>query len=114
VDLYDLELVGGKVQEKPKQQISTDASGFRTPSPGVELDLRGLNVDETLERLDHYLDRAYISGLPYARLVHGKGTGKLRDAVRKAVSNHPYVERFESGRRNEGGDGVTVVHLVKS
>jgi DNA mismatch repair protein MutS2 len=114
VDLYDLELVGGKVQEKPKEKISTDAAGFRAPSPGVELDLRGLNVDETLERLEHYLDRAYISGLPYARLVHGKGTGKLRDAVRKAVSNHPYVERFEPGRRNEGGDGVTVVHLVKS
>ena len=113
VDLYDLELIGGQMQEKPKKEINTEAGGFRAPSPGVELDLRGLNVDETLEKLEHYLDRAYISGLPFARLVHGKGTGKLRDAVRKAVANHPYVERFEPGQRSEGGDGVTVVHLVK-
>ncbi|MBN2046155.1 MAG: endonuclease MutS2 [Anaerolineales bacterium] len=114
VDLYDLELIGGQVQEKPRVEIATEAANFRTPSPGVELPLRGLTVDEALERLDHYLDRAYISGLPYARLVHGKGTGKLRDAVRKAVKNHPYVDRFEPGSRNEGGDGVTIVHLVKN
>ncbi len=102
------------MQEKPRQEVNTEAADFRTPSPGVELQLRGLNVDEALEKLEHYLDRAYISGLPYARLVHGKGTGKLRDAVRKAVASHPYVERSEPGQRNEGGDGVTIVHLVKS
>jgi DNA mismatch repair protein MutS2 len=112
VDLYDLEL-SSQQPEKPKQEVKTEAVEFRTPSPGVELSLRGLTVDEALEKLDHYLDRAYISGLPYARIVHGKGTGKLRDAVRREVSRHPYVERFEPGGRNEGGDGVTVVFLVK-
>jgi DNA mismatch repair protein MutS2 len=113
VDLYDLELVGGQSQEKPQKEIMTEAMEFKTPSPGVELSLRGYTVDEALEKLDHYLDRAYISGLPYARIVHGKGTGKLRDAVRREVRNHPYVERFEPGRPNEGGDGVTVVFLLK-
>ena len=113
VDLYDLELAGGQVQEKPKKELDTTGGTFATPSPGVELSLRGYTVDEALERLEHYLDRAYISGLPYARIVHGKGTGRLRDAVRKAVCQHPYVERFEPGGRSEGGDGVTVVFLVK-
>ena len=113
VDLHDLELVGGQPQEKPKKEINTTGASFKTPSPGVELSLRGLTVDEALEQLDHYLDRAYISGLPYARIVHGKGTGRLRDAVRRAVSQHPYVDRFESGGVKEGGDGVTVVFLVK-
>ena len=113
VDLHDLELVGGQPQEKPRKEINTTAASFKTPSPGVELSLRGLTVDEALEQLDHYLDRAYISGLPYARIVHGKGTGRLRDAVRRAVSQHPYVDRFEAGGVKEGGDGVTVVFLVK-
>jgi len=112
VDLYDLELAS-KQPEKPKVEVKTDAVDFRTPSPGVELSLRGMTVDEALEKLDSYLDRAYISGLPYARIVHGKGTGKLRDAVRREVSRHPYVERFEPGGVKEGGDGVTVVFLVK-
>lgn len=113
VDLYDLELVGGETQEKPKNQAQTETVSFSAPSPGVELSLRGMTVDEALEKLEHYLDRAYLSGLPYARIVHGKGTGKLRDAVRQMVRTHPYVDRFEAGGRSEGGDGVTVVFMVK-
>ena len=113
VDLYDLELVGGQPQEEPKQSVRTKEVVFSAPSPGVELSLRGLTVDEAVEKLEHYLDRAYLSGLPYARIVHGKGTGKLRDAVRQLVRTHPYVERFEAGGRSEGGDGVTIVFLVK-
>ena len=113
VDLYDLDLIGAQTQEKPKQQVQAETVKFSAPSPGVELSLRGFTVDEALEKLDHYLDRAYISGLPYARIVHGKGTGKLREAVRRMVKNHPYVERFEAGGRNEGGDGVTIVFLIK-
>jgi DNA mismatch repair protein MutS2 len=114
VDLYDLELVSGQPQEKPLQQIQLKEVDFATPSPGVELSLRGLTVEEALEKLEHYLDRAYIAGLPYARIVHGKGTGKLRDAVRQLVKTHPYVDRFEAGSRAEGGDGVTIVFLAKS
>jgi len=113
VDLYDLVLVHGQPQEKPIQSSRTETVNFSTPSPGVELSLRGLTVDEAVEKLDHYLDRAYISGMPYARIVHGKGTGKLREAVRRLVKDHPYVERFEAGGRSEGGDGVTVVFLIK-
>ena len=116
VDLDDLELVKHKaVKEQPQknQGIRTGAEGFKVASPGVELSLRGMTVDEALDRLEHYLDRAYLAGLPYVRIVHGKGTGKLRDAVRQEMSTHPYIQRFESGKRNEGGDGVTVGFLVK-
>ncbi len=113
VDLYDLDLIGEQPQKKAKPTIQAENVTYSTPSPGVELSLRGLTVDEAVEKLEHYLDRAYLSGLPYARIVHGKGTGKLRDAVRRMVKNHPYVERFEPGGRSEGGDGVTVVFMVK-
>lgn len=78
-------------------------------SPGTELDLRGQQVDEALENLNYYLDKAYLARLPWVRIIHGMGTGRLRSAVRKALQNHPQVENFEPGKEGEGGDGVTVV-----
>ena len=80
-------------------------------SPGIELDLRGQRTDEALDALERYLDSAYLSGLPWVRIIHGKGTGKLRQAVREALSQHPHVKSFEAGGDKEGGDGVTVAKL---
>jgi DNA mismatch repair protein MutS2 len=70
-------------------------------------------VDEALEALGHYIDRAFVAGLPYVRLVHGKGTGKLRNAVRKELERNPQVERHEVGGPTEGGDGVTIAFLAQ-
>jgi len=83
----------------------------RTP-PGVELHLRGMRVEEALLRLDEYLDDAYLSGMPFVRIVHGKGTGTLRKVVQEALAGHPLVASFKSGELNEGGEGVTIVKLV--
>ena len=83
-------------------------------SPGVELDIRGQRVDEGLDALDRYIERAYLVGLPFVRIIHGKGTGRLRDSVRDALNANPHVSRIESGGRTEGGDGVTVAHLKTS
>jgi DNA mismatch repair protein MutS2 len=114
VELYDLELVAGQIQEKEKRDDLRDAAAsFTVSSPGVELSLRGMTVDEALEKLDGYLDRAFVAGLPYVRIVHGKGTGKLRDAVRRELRGHPHIQRFEAGGVSEGGDGVTVAFLAK-
>jgi DNA mismatch repair protein MutS2 len=99
-------------QDKPKKsktgKITLPSS---QESPGVELDIRGQRVDEGLDALDHYLEKAYLAGLPYVRIIHGKGTGRLRESVRQALGNNPHVNRFETGGRAEGGDGVTVAHL---
>jgi DNA mismatch repair protein MutS2 len=111
VELYDLDLVEGKVGEGVTEEVR-EAGSFRVESPGMELSLRGMAVDEALEALGHYLDRAYVAGLPYVRIVHGKGTGKLRAAVRKELGKHSQVERFEAGGYTEGGDGVTIAFLV--
>ena len=81
------------------------------PSPGVELDLRGQRAEDALERLDRYIENAYLSGMPFVRIIHGKGTGKLRQVVREALKQSPHVKNFEQGLENEGGDGVTVAHL---
>lgn len=84
---------------------------FNAPSPGIELDIRGQRADEALDQLDRYLDSAYMAGLPFVRIIHGKGTGKLRSAVREALGANPHVRSFEPGGANEGGDGVTVAKL---
>jgi len=80
-------------------------------SPGVELDIRGYRVDEGLDVLDRYLEKAYLAGLPFVRIIHGKGTGRLRESVRQELGSSPHVARFESGGQAEGGEGVTVAYL---
>jgi DNA mismatch repair protein MutS2 len=80
-------------------------------SPGVELDLRGQRAEDALDALERYLDAAYLAGLLWVRIIHGKGTGKLRLTVREALTSHEHVLSFEAGGDKEGGDGVTVVKL---
>ena len=82
------------------------------PSPGIEIDLRGQTVEEMLPRLERYLDDAYLAGLPWVRIIHGKGAGTLRRAVREWLAQHPLAAQTRSGEYNEGGDGVTIVKLV--
>jgi DNA mismatch repair protein MutS2 len=80
-------------------------------SPGMELDLRGQRAEDALDILSSHLDAAYLAGLPMVRIVHGKGTGRLREVVRGALRSSPHVLGFESGLDTEGGDGVTMVKL---
>jgi DNA mismatch repair protein MutS2 len=81
-------------------------------APPLELDLRGLVVDEALDELESRLDAAFLAGLPIIRVIHGKGTGRLRQAIRAALKGNPYVASFEAGHPGEGGDGVTVVKVA--
>jgi len=81
------------------------------PSPGLELDLRGQRADEALEMLEAFIENAYLAGMPYVRIIHGKGTGRLRQAVRDALKQSRHVVRFEVGLDSEGGEGVTVAHV---
>ena len=79
----------------------------------MELDLRGLRADEAIDRLGDYLDAAYLSQMPFVRIIHGKGTGKLREAVHKALQANGHVAGYELGGEGEGGEGVTVVKFKK-
>ena len=87
---------------------------FNAPSPGVQIDLRGLTAHEALERLERYLDRAVMAALPWVRIVHGKGTGKLRQEVRRFMGQHSLVVSYEAASRTEGGEGATIAHLSTS
>lgn len=92
------------------QPTAFSQRGFH-PSPGIELHLRGMRTEEALLKLEKYLDDAYAAGLPYVRIVHGKGTGTLRQFVRQALSESPLISRWENALDNEGGDGVTIARL---
>ncbi len=107
------EVTNEKRETSRKEASSSTRRSALISTPGVELDLRGQSADEALARLDDYLDKAYLSGLPYVRIIHGKGTGKLRQEVRAALKDHPQVASFEEGHPSEGGDGVTVAKMVK-
>jgi DNA mismatch repair protein MutS2 len=100
-------------RRRSRKLVSEEAASTTIfhPSPGMELDLRGQRAEDALEAMDRYLESAFLAGLPFVRIIHGKGTGKLRLAVREVLQGHPHVSSFESGHDNEGGDGVTVAKL---
>jgi DNA mismatch repair protein MutS2 len=75
------------------------------------LDLRGARVEEALDALGRYLDDAALAGLERVTIIHGLGTGALRDAVRSEAAGHPHVKDVRPGERGEGGDGATVLTL---
>lgn len=112
--LSDLSL-SNEPQEAQTEKTSADTRPARfsdyPASPGLELDLRGQRADEARDALERYLDAAFLAGLPWVRIIHGKGTGKLREIVRQAVQGHPHVRSSEPGAETEGGEGVTVVKL---
>jgi DNA mismatch repair protein MutS2 len=91
------------------RDVQVSSVGDYVPS---ELHLRGMRAEEALVALEKYLDDAYLAQLPRVRIVHGKGTGALRSAVREMLQHHPLVASFRAGDRHEGEEGVTVAELV--
>ena len=79
---------------------------------GNEIHLRRLTLDEALLKLDEYLDDAFMAGILSVRVIHGKGTGTLRQAIREYLAKHSLVKTYRPGAYGEGGDGVTIVELV--
>jgi len=109
--LVDIELLGAAQVADLPAEVDVTVAGYKPQSPGVEVSLRGQRVDEALENLERHLDAAYVVGLPYVRIIHGKGTGKLRQMVRRELKRNPHVDRYETAAPNEGGEGVTVAFL---
>ena len=77
----------------------------------MEIDLRGQRAEDALDVLETYIDNAYTAGMPFVRIIHGKGTGRLRQVIREALKSSELVKSFEEGGDKEGGEGVTIAHL---
>jgi DNA mismatch repair protein MutS2 len=108
----ELELMSATLLETPPPTVHGPRI-LRTSSPGDQIEVRGCTVEDALERVDRHLDAAFRAGLPWVRIIHGKGTGALRRAVRGFLSDHPLVSAYEPGGPKEGGEGVTIAKLVQ-
>jgi DNA mismatch repair protein MutS2 len=121
-----VEVQAGKV----KMTLKLDSVEKRIPSTGavktagalitrrlsksrvhLELDLRGKRAEEVEPALEDYLNEASLCGLSRVRIIHGIGTGTVRQIVREILASHPLVTSFQPGEQGEGGDGVTIVSM---
>jgi DNA mismatch repair protein MutS2 len=105
------ETSAGNPSKRATVEIAPAVKNTFVPSPGMEIDIRGQRAEDALDILDRYLDNAVMAGMPFVRVIHGKGTGRLRQVIREALQEHVNVAGFEQGADNEGGEGVTIVHL---
>ena len=100
---------------------SSNASAFKSKTSfnnnlkaknvASEINVIGLNVDQAVPIVDKYLDDCYMANLESARIVHGKGTGRLRDGIHSFLKKNPHVKSYRMGTYGEGEMGVTVVYF---
>lgn len=111
VDLRDLQPLAAAAAPKGSGSVQAPSSGNDAVAVTAELNLIGQRVDEALDESDRFLDRALLEGKQAVRIIHGFGTGKLRQAVRDYLRKHPAVKSWRPGGENEGGDGATIAVL---
>lgn len=102
-----------KTDFKPKEKIAKEPSFEKDFKIGTltRLDMRGMRAEEALNQLDKTISECLSNNSPEITIVHGKGTGALRIAIREFLSNHHLVKRFREGELVEGGSGVTIVEI---
>jgi DNA mismatch repair protein MutS2 len=107
-------MVEGADRARLRKELSAAQRRRPVGGPRVveELDLRGHSIDESLDRLDAFLDHHYGSPTTHVRIVHGHGTGVLRTAIRNHLKESGYVRSLRPGDEHEGGDGATIVELA--
>lgn len=112
VNISDLSSTDDDIINDQKSQKRLDKKTL-TKSKNIkkELDLRGYDIENAIMEIDKYLDDAYLAGLNEILIIHGKGTGALREGIRSYLNKNRHVESIRYGEYNEGGDGVTVVKL---
>ena len=109
--LEDLSPVKASANRNKKSNSNISYSNNKAQSVASEINVIGLNVDEALPIVDKYIDDCYMAHLEHARIVHGKGTGKLREGIHAFLRKHPHVKSFRLGTFGEGEMGVTIVYF---
>ena len=115
VNIKDLVLIDDDAASPIAKKYGGSGSGkikmSKSASVSTEINLIGMTVDEAIAHLDKYLDDAYLAHLPSVRIVHGKGTGALRNAVQAHLRRQKYVKSFHAGAAGEGDAGVTIAEF---
>jgi DNA mismatch repair protein MutS2 len=107
--LENLQVLVEEEGDKPKSKETL--LKFEVENQAAELNLIGKTTFEIEDEIDKFLDKSYMSGFRTVRIIHGIGTGALKQAVRKFLKGHPHVERFTVASPDQGGDGATIVEL---
>lgn len=107
----EVRVVEGETQKSAKKIVQRAEHKLRSLGASPEVDLRGMMTDEAIGALDLFLDNAVLGKLNEVRIIHGKGTGAVRKAVREHLKRSRYVKSFRPGRYGEGEDGVTIAEL---
>ena len=113
-NVQDLMLIrDGKPAKKKTPRGSKYSGLYRSKAQNISasVNVQGKSLDEAMMDVDKYLDDAYMAGFREVTVIHGLGTGVLRDGLRQAFRRNKHVESFRKGAYNEGGDGVTIVKL---
>ncbi len=111
VDIKFLQETKASSKQKNLSYVSTNKSTSKSQSVSPELNILGLTVGEAIPIIDKYLDDCFIAKLSPVRIVHGKGTGALRNGVHKFLKSNKLVDSFRLGTFGEGEMGVTIVNL---
>jgi len=112
--MSDLELIEEPVQYSAKGMKKTSSGKIKmskTMHITPEINLLGKTVDEALIELDKYLDDAYLAHITPVRIVHGKGTGALRNAIHQYLKRQKHIDSYRLGAFGEGDAGVTIVEF---
>ena len=107
----EVRVVEGETQKAAKKVVQRAEHKLRSMGASPEVDLRGMTADEAIGALDLFLDSAVLGKLNEVRIIHGKGTGAVRRAVREHLKRSRYIKSFRPGRYGEGEDGVTIAEL---
>ena len=110
-ELNDIEISKHKKEKSLPKSDYSSRKEFKAKAISAEINVIGQNVDEACIEIDKYLDNCYLNGLASIRIVHGKGTGALRNGIHKFLKTHPHVKNFRVGTFGEGEMGVTIVEL---
>ena len=124
--LSDIAIIvdGSEPKSKPSRRLPRSTQSVRSSKASLytskamqvspKLDVRGLNLEEAIMRVEKYIDDAFIAGLDKTTVVHGRGEGILRDGIRRRLRSNKHVASLEKPAYNEGGEGATIVVIKKN
>ena len=98
-------------EKSPKKTGAEFSMNTTTALTNIQIDLRGKRVDEALRETEKFLDSAFVSGMSFVHILHGKGTGVLMEAIHEFLGEQSFVSNFQFADEDQGGAGITVVEL---